>query len=166
MPRLWQRYSPIPRTPQSREICKGITDADFRNFHFFFNGQLLYSGNKKKWKSRKSASVIPFRIPLNLGVLRLGRHRCQSLGTFYRVANKLSHFEIENLLIDFFLVLTIFTYILPITVPYRIFRFSKKQTFDSTNQLGIWKYPSEGIGNAENINKKNFFAHSLGLGFP
>ena len=35
--------------------------------------------------SLKSASVIPIKIPFNLGILGLGEHRLQSLGTFHRV---------------------------------------------------------------------------------
>ena len=108
--------------------------------------------------------MIPKRIPLNLDVLRLGRHPLQSLSTFHRAVKKLSHFEIKNLLIDFWLVLTNFTYILPITVPDRNIQISLIWMKKSANPFRIRKYPSEGIGNAGQIDKKKFFGKNPQLG--
>ena len=112
----------------------------------------------------KSVSAIPMRIPLNRDILGLGEHRLQSLSTFHRAVKKLSHFEIENLLIDFWLVLNNFTYILPITVPDRNIQISSKWMKKSANPFRIRKYPSEGIGNAGKIDKKKFFGKNPQLG--
>ena len=46
----------------------------------------------------KSASGLPRPNPVNLGVLGLGGHPLQSLGTFYNGVKKLEHFEFGQLL--------------------------------------------------------------------
>ena len=43
---------------------------------------------------------------------------------------------------------------------------SSTKTLNSTKPLGIPKNPYEGIGNAENIDKKKFFPNIAGLGNP
>ena len=67
------------------------------------------------------------QIPLNIDALGLGGHRLQSLSTFHRVVKKLSHFEIENLLIYFCDGLVNFNLKSLITVTNRKIRISSKR---------------------------------------
>ena len=52
-------------------------------------------------EGEKSASAIPIEIHVYQGVLGLGGHRLQSLGTFCNGVKKLEHFECELLFSHF-----------------------------------------------------------------
>ena len=115
-------YPPNPRTPWLKGNYVGIADADFAPSepqvrilvkictYFAYRGHL-----PKKSILPKSASAIPIHFPFNQGVLGLRGYLSSKMSTFYNVGKKLCHFEFKKWLAYFWLDLSNFTCILPIT---------------------------------------------------